>query len=211
MIDVLLLDDHAVVRAGYRRLIDGETDMRVTAEAATSAHACELARLHGVRVAVVDLHLRGDSGMEAIRLLRGRCPETQVLVVTMHDHESYAVQALRAGATGYLTKDSDPQELLTAIRTVARGQRTFSSAIAQALLADIARQPGDMPLEMLTPREFEVLRLSTQGLPAAEIAGALHISEKTVYNTMSLVRQKLDVRNDFMLLRLAASHGLVQL
>lgn len=211
MIRILLLDDHAVVRAGYRQLIDAEPDMQVAAEASTSAQACELIRQQDIDVAVVDLSLKGDSGLEAIRRLRERQPELKVLIFTMHAQESYALQALRAGALGYLTKDSDPEDMLDALRQVARGRRVFSGEIAQALLSDVARAgQGDL-MDRLTPREFDVLRLVTSGETIGEIAQALHISEKTVFNTMSLVRQKLDVRSDFKLLRLAVEQGLVQL
>jgi len=211
MIRILLLDDHAVVRAGYRQLIDAEPDMQVAAEASTSAQACELIRQQDIDVAVVDLSLKGDSGLEAIRRLRERQPELKVLIFTMHAQESYALQALRAGALGYLTKDSDPEDMLDALRQVARGRRVFSGEIAQALLSDVARAgQGDL-LDRLTPCEFDVLRLVTSGETIGEIAQALHISEKTVFNTMSLVRQKLDVRSDFKLLRLAVEQGLVQL
>ncbi|NYG35370.1 response regulator transcription factor [Sphaerotilus montanus] len=211
MIRILLLDDHAVVRAGYRQLIDAEADMQVAAEASTSAQACELIRQQEIDVAVVDLSLKGDSGLEAIRRLRERQPDLKVLIFTMHAQESYALQALRAGALGYLTKDSDPEDMLDALRQVARGRRVFSGEIAQALLSDVARAgQGDL-LDRLTPREFDVLRLVTSGETIGEIAQALHISEKTVFNTMSLVRQKLDVRSDFKLLRLAVEQGLVQL
>ena len=211
MIRILLLDDHAVVRAGYRQLIDTEPDLQVVAEASTSAQACELIRQHTIDVAVVDLSLKGDSGLEAVRRLRDRQPGLRVLIFTMHAQESYALQALRAGALGYLTKDSDPEHMLDAVRQVARGRRVFSGEIAQALLSDAARVgQGDL-LDRLTPREFDVLRLVTSGESIGEIAQALHISEKTVFNTMSLVRQKLDVRSDFKLLRLAVEQGLVQL
>ena len=211
MIRILLLDDHAVVRAGYRQLIDTEPDLQVVAEASTSAQACELIRQHTIDVAVVDLSLKGDSGLEAVRRLRDRQPGLRVLIFTMHAQESYALQALRAGALGYLTKDSDPEHMLDAVRQVARGRRVFSGEIAQALLSDAARVgQGDL-LDRLTPREFDVLRLVTSGESIGEIAQALHISEKTVFNTMSLVRQKLDVHSDFKLLRLAVEQGLVQL
>ena len=211
MIRILLLDDHAVVRAGYRQLIDAEADMQVAAEASTSAQACELIRQQEIDVAVVDLSLKGDSGLEAIRRLRERQPDLKVLIFTMHAQESYALQALRAGALGYLTKDSDPEDMLDALRQVARGRRVFSGEIAQALLSDVARAgQGDL-LDRLTPREFDVLRLVTSGETIGEIAQALHISEKTVFNTMSLVRQKLEERSDFRLCRLVLEQGVVRL
>lgn len=210
MIRILLLDDHAVVRAGYRRLIDSEHDMLVVAEAATSSQACELIRHETVDVAVVDLSLKNDSGLEAIRRLRERSPQMRVLVFTMHAHQAYALQALRAGASGYLTKDSDPQDMIEALRLIMQGRRMFSDDVAQAVLAD--SQTGlPNPLLQLTPREFEVLRLASAGQSTDEIAQALHLSAKTIFNYMSLIRQKLDVRSDFKLFRLAVEHGMTNI
>lgn len=210
MIRVLLLDDHAVVRAGYRQLINMETDMMVVGEAATSAQACELLRESQADVAIVDLHLQGDSGIEAIRRLLERRRSLRILVFTMHAHENYAVQALRAGAFGYLTKDSEPQDMIDAIRLVSARRHVLSPCISTLLLGETP-SPLPKPLEMLTPREFEVLRLMTEGQTLEQIAAALHISEKTVHNTMSLVRQKLEERNDFRLCRLVIEQGVVRL
>ena len=208
MIHVLLLDDHAVVRAGYRQWINSEPDMAVVAEAGTSAQACELVRQHHVDVAVVDLSLKDDSGIEAIRRIRARSPRTRVLVFTMHAHEGYALQAMRVGAVGYLTKDNPPEAVLDALRLVASGRRVFTSAVAQAWLADPPAARSN-PLSQLTPREFEILRMATDGMRTQAIASALHLSDKTVHNTMSLVRSKLGVHNDFGLMRLVTEQGLL--
>lgn len=210
MIRILLLDDHAVVRTGYRRLIDSEPDMQVVAEAATSSQACELIRNHTTDVAVVDLSLKNDSGLEAIRRLRERCPQIRILVFTMHAHQGYALQALRAGASGYLTKDSDPQDMIEALRMIAKGRRLFSADVTQAFLADPQMATTD-PISQLTPREFEVLRMASSGRSIDEIAQALHLSKKTIFNYMSLIRQKLDVRSDFKLLHMAVENGIAHL
>lgn len=210
MIHVLLLDDHAVVRTGYRQLIDAEPDMRVVAACATSAQACEQLRLQTVDVAVVDLSLKDDSGLQAIQRLRAREATLRVLVFTMHAQQSYALQALRAGALGYLTKDSDPQAMLDAVRQVARGRRVYPGDLIDAMLDPREADLGGA-LRQLTPREFEVLRLAAQGLATRAIAEAMHLGDKTVLNYMSLVRQKLGAVNDLQLLRLAAQHGLIEL
>jgi DNA-binding NarL/FixJ family response regulator len=210
LIHVLLLDDHAVVRAGYRQLIDAEPDMCVVAACATSAQACEQLRLQQVDVAVVDLSLKDDSGLQAIQRLRARLASLRVLVFTMHAQQSYALQALRAGALGYLTKDSDPQAMLDAVRQVAQGRRVFSSDLIEAMLDPLEVERGG-PLRQLTPREFDVLRLAAQGLATRAIAEAMHLGDKTVLNYMSLIRQKLGAANDLQLLRLAAQNGLVEL
>lgn len=208
MIRVLLLDDHAVVRAGYRQLIDAEPGMCVVAEAATTEQACAAVRAQPVDVAVVDLSLGEESGLEAMRRLLARAPQLKVLVFTMHGQPGHAVQALRSGALGYLTKDSDPQAMLAAIAQVASGRRVVSPEVAYALLQDggLAR-----PLAELTPREFEILRMAVRGDPPRRIAELMHLSPKTVMNHLSQVRQKLGTENDFQLLRLAAAHGLLEL
>jgi DNA-binding NarL/FixJ family response regulator len=207
MISVLLLDDHAVVRHGYRQWIDGEPDMRVVAEAATSAQANELLRQVVVDVAVVDLSLKGDSGLEAMRRMKERLPGLKMLVLTMHDHPGYALQAFRLGAMGYITKDSDPQQLLDALRQVATGRRVLPGSADGAPGHPTGAALQDL-FAQLTPREFEVLRLVLGGQDAQAVARALHISEKTVNNTMSLIRQKLGERNDFRLMLMAAEYGL---
>lgn len=209
MIRILLLDDHNVVRSGYRRLVDAEPDMTVVAEAATVDEAYAAARAHAVDVAVVDLSLRGTSGIEATRRMLARSPGTRVLVLTMHDSPGFVTQAFRAGAMGYLTKSSDPGELIGAIRQVAAGRRVLSPDVAQAL-ANAALEEDDM-LSRLTPREFEVLRMAASGESSPRIALQMHLSHKTVLNHLSAVRQKLETESDFSLLRLAARHGLVEL
>ncbi|MBT0961537.1 response regulator [Denitromonas iodatirespirans] len=209
MIRILLLDDHAIVRSGYRRLVDAEPDMRVMAEAATVDEAYAAARDIALDVAMVDLSLRGASGIEAIRRILARAPGIRVLVLSMHDSPGFVTQAFRAGAVGYLTKSSDPGELIGAIRQVAGGRRVLSPDVAQAL-ANAAIEKDDV-LSRLTPREFEVLRMAASGESPPRIASQMHLSHKTVLNHLSAVRQKLDTESDFSLLRLAARHGLVEL
>lgn len=209
MLNVLLLDDHAVVRTGYRRLIDAEPDLRVVAEASTTDEAYALLQQGGIHVAVVDLSLKGASGVEAIRRFLARDPQLKVMVLSMHDSPGFVTQAMRAGALGYLTKSSEPADMLDGIRAVARGRRVLAPEIAQAL-ADAALD-GNALLNRLTPREFEVLRMAATGEATRQIASQMHLSPKTVLNHLSMVRQKLEADSDFKLLRLAVRHGLVDL
>ncbi len=209
MLNVLLLDDHAVVRTGYRRLIDAEPDLRVVAEASTTDEAYALLQRGGIDVAVVDLSLKGASGVEAIRRFLARDPQLKVMVLSMHDSPGFVTQAMRAGALGYLTKSSEPADMLDGIRAVARGRRVLAPEIAQTL-ADAALD-GNALLNRLTPREFEVLRMAATGEATRQIASQMHLSPKTVLNHLSMVRQKLEADSDFKLLRLAVRHGLVDL
>lgn len=207
MIRILLVEDHAVVRNGYRRLFDAEDDMRVVGEAASADEAYARLVEQGADLAIVDLNLRGSSGIDAIRRMLAREPGLRVLVVSMHDNPSYVTQAMRVGALGYLTKNSEPVELLDAIRDVAAGRRVLSPDVAQALAG--AALDGEALLSRLTPREFDVLRLAASGESPGAIASTMHLSQKTIHNHMSAIRQKLDADNDFKLLRLAARYGLI--
>lgn len=209
MIRILLLDDHAIVRSGYRRLIDAEPDLSVVAEAEDADQAYAAVREASPDVAVVDLSLRGASGIEAIRRMMSRQPSLKTLVMSMHDSANFVTQAFRAGATGYLTKCSEPQQMLDAVRNVAAGRRVMSTDVAQAL-ASASLESKDLTSQ-LTTREFEVLRLAVSGESTATIAERMHLSQKTVINYLSMVRQKLEAENDFSLLHLAARHGLVTL
>lgn len=209
MIRVILVDDHPVVRSGYRRLIDAEADLSVVGEAATADEANALLQRVTPDLALVDLSLRGSSGTVAIRGLLARRPQLKILVLSMHEDASHVIQALRSGAHGYLTKCCEPMEVLDGIRNLVAGRRVFSPEIA-AVLANEATS-RDNPLDALTTREFEVLRLLAAGRSSAEIAGDMHLSQKTVLNYLSLIRQKLGADNDFKLLQLAATHGLMTL
>jgi len=209
MIRILLLDDHAIVRSGYRRLIDAEPDLSVVAEAEDADEAYAAVRDATPDVAVVDVSLKGASGIEAIRRMMSRQPSLKTLVMSMHDGANFVTQAFRAGATGYLTKCSEPQQMLDAVRSVAAGRRVMSADVAQAL-ARASLESKDLTSQ-LTTREFEVLRLAVSGESTATIAERMHLSQKTVINYLSMVRQKLEAENDFSLLHLAARHGLVTL
>ena len=209
MTRIVLIDDHAVVRTGYRRLLSAESDFSVVGEASSSDEANALVLRVQPDVALVDLSLKGSSGLEAIRGMLARLPRLRVLVLSMHEGAGHVRQALKSGAHGYLTKYCEPDDVIDAIRRVASGRRAFSPEVAEHL-ADEAHG-GEAPLQQLTPREFEVLRLLAHGETAANIAGAMHLSTKTILNYLSLIRQKLDADSDFKLLHFAARHGLVDL
>jgi len=209
MIRIILVDDHAVVRTGYRRLLDAEPGLQVVGEAATADEANALVVRSTPDVALVDLSLKGSSGIEAIRGMLARSPKLKVLVLSMHDSAGHVTQALRSGAHGYLTKYCEPDDVINGIRRIAAGQRVFSPEIAEVLAREAI--DGDTPLANLTPREFEVLRLLVHGESSNGIADAMHLSPKTILNYLSLIRQKLDADSDFKLLHLAARHGLVDI
>jgi DNA-binding NarL/FixJ family response regulator len=207
MIRIILVDDHAVVRTGYRRLLDAEAGLQVVGEAARADEANLLVLRTTPDVALVDLSLKGSSGIEAIRGMLLRCPKLKVLVLSMHEDAGHITQALRSGALGYLTKHCEPEDVIDGIRRVAVGKRVFSPEIAQVLAEEAVG--GEGAFAHLTPREFEVLRMHVHGDSANDIACSMQLSPKTILNYLSLIRQKLNADNDFQLLHLAARHGLV--
>jgi DNA-binding NarL/FixJ family response regulator len=205
MIRIVLVDDHAIVRSGYRRLLSAEPDFAVVGEAATVQEANALVQRVQPDVAVVDLSLKGSSGLEAIAGMRARLPALRVLVLSMHDGAGHLAQALKAGAHGYFTKCSEPEDVIEGIRGVMRGQRVLSRDMAA-----LAPPDGSEALHDLKPREFELLRLLVHGESVQEIATVMHLSPKTVLNYLTLIRQKLNAENDFKLMHLAARCGLVE-
>lgn len=207
MIRIILVDDHAVVRTGYRRLLDAEPGLQVVGEAARADEANVLVLRTAPDVALVDLSLRGSSGIEAIRGMLARRPELKILVLSMREDAGHITQALRSGALGYLTKHCEPEDVIDGIRRIAAGKRVFSPEIAQILAQEAVH--GEGASVHLTPREFEVLRMRVHGESATDIASSMQLSPKTVLNYLTLIRQKLEADNDFKLLQLAARHGLV--
>jgi DNA-binding NarL/FixJ family response regulator len=206
-ITVLLVDDHAVVREGYRRLLEKRGDIAVIGEAANATEAHEQFCALAPQVVVMDIALPGVSGIEAMRRMLARQPETRVLIFSMYEDSIFAHRALQAGACGYVTKASAPNVLVEAVHVVARGKKYISADIAQELAlrnvaADSAATDG------LSAREFEVLRLLVKGFSIRDIARTMGVTPKTVANHQSAIRQKLGADTAVQLLRIAGSLGL---
>ncbi len=206
-IRVLLVDDHAVVREGYRRLLEREPGIDVVGEAADAAEACAGAAALAPDVVVMDIGLPGVSGIEAMRRMLAHRPELRVLMFSMHEDAIFCSRAFEAGALGYLSKSSAPEALVQAVHAVSRGDRYLSPDVA-ANMALRSSSHAAAGLEALTAREFEVLRLLVRGETLGHIAEKLGLSEKTVANHQSAIREKLRVRNSLQLARLAEQLGL---
>lgn len=206
---VMLVDDHAVVRAGYRRLLDDEAGLRVVAEFgdAESAYAAlGPAAAATADVLVLDLSMPGRSGLDMLRRARLRWPRLRVLVFSMHDSPAMVAQALAAGAAGFITKSSEPALLVAALRRVAAGEE----AVLSPDIAGAAQAPGAAPPhQALSAREFEVLRGLVEGLSVEQIAARLHLSPKTVSNYQTQVRQRLGLQTAVDLLHYARQHRLL--
>ncbi len=210
MMRIALVDDHAVVREGYRALLARQPDMSVVAEFGDAQSAYEGVRDGDADVVVIDLSMPGAAPLEVLARLHRRCPRLISLVFTMHALASFARQAFAAGARGYVTKSSEPEILLHALREVGAGRRYLSADVAQLLAWErFGHEHG--ALDSLSVREFEVLRMLLDGRGVDDIAAALALSPKTVRNLHYAVKRKLGARDDIELVRLAVRLDVVDL
>jgi two-component system, NarL family, invasion response regulator UvrY len=209
-ISILLVDDHPVVRQGYRRVLEHQGDFHVVAEADNAADAYAAFKTHAPDIVVMDISMPGASGLEAIRKIRLRGPRARILVFSMHSEAALVKATFDAGASGYVTKSSEPAVLIKAIRLVARGDRAMSDDVAQTLaLQSLA--PTQSALDQLAEREIEILRQLAAGSTKEEIAANLNLSVKTVQNYHYQIKAKTGMRTDAQLVRLANECGLTSL
>ena len=210
-IRVLIADDHTIVRESLVALLQGDSDVVVVAQAADGVEALEKAAATRPDVVITDLTMPGLNGIEIVRRLCQALPNTRVLVLTMHQEDEYVLQAVRAGASGYLVKDSAASELLAAVRALHAGRRHFGAQASKAI-AEQLKHPErvvDDPYGRLTAREREVFHLIAEGLTTKEIARKLEISTKTGENHRSRVLAKLGLRNTAEVVRYALRRGLL--
>jgi DNA-binding NarL/FixJ family response regulator len=212
---VLLAEDQAIVRAGFRMLIDAELDMEVVSEVSSGEHAVAEARRLRPEVILMDIRMPGMDGIRATELIVAdpTTAGTRVLVLTTFELDEYVFGALRAGASGFLLKGGEPAELLQAIRTVAAGQALLAPSVTRRLIEAYTARPEPRPspdaLERLTDREHEVMALVAAGLSNAEIAASLHVSPLTAKTHISSILGKLGVRDRVQLIVLAYETGIV--
>jgi DNA-binding NarL/FixJ family response regulator len=214
MIRVLLADDQALIRAGFRMLLNSVDDIEVVGEATDGGQAVAMALTSRADVVLMDIRMPGVDGLEATRRIAANedLAGVRVLVLTTFDADDYVYQALRAGASGFVVKDTEPADLLSAIRIVARGDALLSPGITRRLIADIAARPiahGSYRVDQLTDREREVLTLVGGGLPNDEIATKLYLSPLTVKTHVSRIMTKLDAHDRAGLVVAAYETGLV--
>ena len=207
-INVILIDDHAVVREGYRRLLERDSYIKVVAEGETGNEGYRLICDHLPDVVVMDITLPGMSGIEVTRRVLTRVPEQKILIFSMHEEIIFVNRAFQAGAKGYVTKSAAPEVLIDAVRQVAMGKLYLSSEMAQLIAAQTI-PGGEQNIDLLSGREFEIFRLLVQGQSLHEVSEALHIAYKTVANYQSNIRQKLGATTAAQIVRIALDHGII--
>lgn len=210
MINVLIADDHAVVREGIKRILADADDIELIAEAADGAELLRHMHSKDVEVVVMDLAMPGMSGLEVLAALREQYPDTPVLVLSMHAEDQYAVRCLMGGASGYLNKGDSPGNLVEAIRTVYAGQKYITPQVAQRLASHVESAAARPAHELLSNREYQVVCMIAAGKSVGDIARELSLSVKTVSTFRSRILEKLGLRHNTEIIRYALDHGLIE-
>jgi DNA-binding NarL/FixJ family response regulator len=209
VIRIVVADDHTIVREGLKQLLSAAPDLSVVGEAQNGREVLERIRALEFEVLLLDMSMPGKSGIELIKQVRAEKPRLRVLVLSMHEEQQYAVRAIRAGAAGYLTKDSASAQLVSAIRKVAGGGAFITEPVAQQLALDAMPQTEGPPHSALSDREFQVFRELVSGKTVSDIAAGLNLSVKTVSTHKARIMQKMNMSNPAELIRYAIHHRLV--
>lgn len=209
MIRIVVADDHTIVREGLKQLLGAAGDLEVVGEACDGHEVLERVRALDFDLLLLDMSMPGRSGIELIKQVRAEKPKLKMLILSMHEEHQYAVRAIRAGASGYLTKESASRQLVEAIRKVASGGAFISAEVAQQLALGAMPGAKGEPHEALSDREFQIFRLIAEGRSVTDIAEALHLSVKTVSTHKSNVLQKMGMGSQADLIRYAITHRLI--
>lgn len=209
MIRILIADDHAIVRSGLKQLLSGEGDFIVAGEAANGLEVLKQIHEQPFDVVLMDMSMPGRSGIELIKQVKGEKPKLAILVLSMHKEEQYAVRALKAGALGYLTKESAPDQLVAAIRKVAGGGVFISSGVAERLALELGGNHDAAPHTLLSDREYQIFRMIVSGTPIGGIADDLSLSVKTVSTHKTRILQKMKMTSGAELIHYAIRHQLI--
>jgi DNA-binding NarL/FixJ family response regulator len=209
MIKIVIADDHTIVREGLRRVVSGVDDIDVVGEATNGREVLEWVRKGGFDLLLLDLSMPDHSGVDFIKRLKDESPKLPVLVLTMHEEEQYAVRCIRAGASGYLTKESASMELISAIRRVASGRLYINASVAEKLALDTMASHDGPPHKGLSDREFEIFQMLVHGQSITNIATQLHLSVKTVSTHKARILQKMNMHSIADLVRYAMDHRLM--
>jgi DNA-binding NarL/FixJ family response regulator len=208
MIRILIADDHAIVREGLKQILSTHADLAVVAEAASGYETIKRLEAGEVDAVILDINLGDQNGIEVLKQIRQHWPQLPVLILTMHSEQQYATRMLKAGASGFLNKNSVSEELVAALRKIAKGGRYITQSLAEQLVLDIGHS-SDVPHERLSDREFEIFRLIGVGKKNKEIAEALYLSEKTVSTYQSRILEKMNLPNRAAIIHYAIENNLI--
>jgi len=210
MIKIFIADDHAIVRKGLKQIISETPDMIVSEEADNGLEALDKISENNYDVILLDISMPGKNGLEILRLVRKKKPKLPVLMLSVHSEEQYAVRSLRAGASGYLTKESAPDELIAAIRTISKGGKFVNASLAEKLISEMEIYVERPSHETLSDREYQVMCMSAMGNTLKEIAQELSLSIQTVSTYRTRILEKMNMNSIAEVIRYAVKHGLVE-
>lgn len=210
VINVLIADDHALIREGLRKTLSGEADMQLVGDVGNVADLFKVLERLAVNIVLLDITMPGESGLDALKELRQKYSHIPVLILSFHPEHRFAVRALKAGASGYITKQSATEELVQAIRKIVSGGKYVSAALAEELATELDMKSGKLPHEKLSDREFQVMRLIAAGKKNSEIAEELAVSMSTVNTYRMRIFEKMNMQSNVELARYALEHGLIE-
>jgi DNA-binding NarL/FixJ family response regulator len=210
MIRVLIADDHAIVRKGMVQIASESREIEIRGEASNYATLMKLMRDEECDVLLLDISMPGKNGIDVLKIVKEAYPRTRVLILSMYPEDQYAIRALKAGASGYLTKDSAPERLVEAIFAVSHGKKYITASVAEMLATHLTTDAGGLPHDQLSDREFQTLKLIASGKQLSQIAEELALSPKTVSVYRARVLEKLQLRNNADIAHYAFKHGLME-
>ena len=209
MINILIVDDHLIVREGIKRIINDTKDMKISGEAASSEEAMDLIWKEKYDLILLDISMPGQNGLQTLKLIKQHDKTLPVLILSMHSEEQYALRTIKAGASGYMTKDTASSQLVTAIRKITSGRKFISKEVAELLATTLYHSEEKEPHEYLSDREFEIFKMVASGIKIQEIAKKLSISPKTVSTYRSRILEKLSMHNNADLIHYAIDYNLI--
>jgi DNA-binding NarL/FixJ family response regulator len=209
IVKVAIVDDHAIVRAGLKQFLSEMVDLRIVGEAASGREAIDLVRNTEIDVLIMDLSMPGQSGIDALAMIRAKAPDVGILILSGYPEEQYAVNLIRQGASGYLNKECEPMEIVNAIRTIALGRRYISPSVAELIAQQLNRKEGTAAHDLLSEREFQVFLKLAKGETAGEIAQALSLSVKTVSTYRTRLMEKMGLQSNSDLTYYALKNKLI--
>lgn len=210
MIRILIADDHAIVRQGLKQILEESREMTIVAEHANGADALRWIRANECDVVLLDIAMPGMNGIDALKQLHEEKPKLPILILSIYPEDQYAVRLIKAGAAGYLTKESAPEVVVEAVNHVAAGKKYISQAVAEMLANEFGTPEGKLPHETLSDREYQIFRLLSSARTVSEIAAALSVSVKTISTYRSRILKKMQLRNNAELMRYAVEKHLME-